>query len=77
MRHVISLMHMSAFSPADLAMLGDLLLVAFATAALAYLLRMIWRLLHAVVQQMAQMVSWTLAIVTILFLVIRLVRFFA
>lgn len=76
MRYALSILQYSALSTADLALLGDLLLLGFTVAAILYLLRVIWRLLRSVVRSMAGLLSWAIAIAAIVFLLVRLVRFF-
>jgi hypothetical protein len=76
MWYAFSFLQYSTFSPADLAIFGDLLLAGFAIAAILFLLRAIWRLLRSVLHSMAGLLSWAIAVGTLAFLFFRLVRFF-
>ena len=75
-RFAYSFLQHGALSAADLALIGDLMLLGFAVAALAFLLRMIWRLLRSIVLTMAHLLSWAIAVTAVAFLLFRLVRFF-
>lgn len=77
MRYAYQFFQYAALEPADLALLVELLLLSLAVAAVLYLLRVVWRFLRSVLRSMAGMLSWAIALVAIVFVVIRLVRFFA
>jgi len=74
-RYAFIFLQHSTLSAADLALLGDLLLVSFAVVVLLMLSRVVWRLLRSVVQSMAGLLSWAIAVAAIVFLLGRLVRF--
>lgn len=76
MRYALTFLQHSTLSAAELAMLGDLLVVGFTVAAILFLLRVIWRLLRSVLHSKVGLLSWALAIATITFLFFRIVRFF-
>ncbi len=76
MRYAFPYLQSSTLGAADIALLGDLLLLGFAVVAIFYLLRVVMRLLRSVVHSMAGMLSWAIAVVAIAFLFFRLVRFF-
>lgn len=67
----------STLSTVDLTLLGDFLAIGFAIAVVVALLVLILRLLRSVVQSMAGMLSWSIAVAAIVFLFFRLLRFFA
>jgi hypothetical protein len=70
------LLHQPALSAADLAQLGELLVLGFALAAFLSLVRVVWRLMRSVVRSMAHLLSWVIAVAAIGFLLLRLARFF-
>ena len=74
-RYAFTYLQHTTLSAADLALLGDLLLLGFAVALLLVLFRVVWRLLRSVVYSMASLLSWAIAVAALVFLFVRLVRF--
>lgn len=77
MRYAYSFFQYAELSAADFVLLGELMLLSVAVVALLSLLRVVWRFLRAVVRSMANLLSWGFALVAVVFLVVRLFRFFA
>lgn len=75
-RYAFSYLQYSSLRADDLALLLELMAMGFAIAAFLLLLRVIWRLLRAVVRSIAALLSWGIAVATIAFLLVRFFRFF-